>query len=178
MKATQRVIITGGPGTGKSTIIDLLEQKGYSCHREVSREVIKQEIEKGTDLLPWNNNEGFSNLVLDGQTNQYRKAIDGRLNFYDRGILDVIAYLRKDALPTEAMEDLAKHYPYAKKVFLTPPWQEIYAVDNERKENFEMMKEIHQSLISTYSDFGYEVIEVPKHSAEERVQFILSHLQN
>lgn len=176
MNTTQRIVITGGPGTGKSTIIDLLEEKGYTCHREVSREVIKQEMEKGTDHLPWENVSGFSNLVFDGQTSQYRKAQEGTLNFYDRGIVDVIAYLKRDKLPTDAIEPLVQHYKYASKVFVTPPWEDIYSTDNERREDFEAMNEIHNILVDLYKNFGYEVIEVPKGEAEERVNFILGQL--
>jgi len=176
MNTTKRVIITGGPGTGKSTIIDLMEEKGYSCHREVSRDVIKEQLAKGSDQLPWDNVSGFSNLVFDGQTSQYRSATEGQINFYDRGIIDVIAYLKKDNLPADALEDLAKHYPYHSKVFLTPPWEEIYAMDEERREDFATMNLIHQQLIDVYTSFGYEVIEVPKSASHDRVQFILAHL--
>lgn len=176
MNTTKRVIITGGPGTGKSTIIDLLDEKGYPCHREVSREVIKEELAKGSEQLPWEDLSGFSNLVFNGQTNQYRNAVEGKTNFYDRGIIDVIAYLRKDNLPSDALEDLAKHYPYYKTVFLTPPWEEIYLRDDERRENFADMTAIHEALVDAYTSFGYEVIEVPKGSSQDRVKFILEHL--
>lgn len=176
MNTTKRVIITGGPGTGKSTIIDLLEEKGYPCHREVSRAVIKEELAKGSTQLPWDDLSGFSNLVFDGQTSQYRHAEEGKVNFYDRGIIDVIAYLKKDKLPSDALEDLARHYPYYTKVFLTPPWEEIYAKDDERRENFETMTVIHKELKDAYTSFGYEVIEVPKGSSQERVNFILEQL--
>ncbi len=176
MSTTERVIITGGPGTGKSTIIDLMEQGGYTCHREVSRAVIKEELAKGSAQLPWDDISGFSDLVFDGQTSQYRAAVSGKINFYDRGLIDVIAYLKKDNLPSDALEDLAQHYPYHSKIFLTPPWEEIYAMDDERREDFTTMNAIHQELIKAYTSFGYEVIEVPKSSPQERVKFILEHL--
>ncbi|WP_417590126.1 AAA family ATPase [Owenweeksia hongkongensis] len=176
MSTTKRVIITGGPGTGKSTIIDLMKQNGYTCHTEVSRSVIKKELAKGSAQLPWDDLSGFSNLVFDGQTNQYRNAAEGKINFYDRGIIDVIAYLKKDNLPADALEDLAIHYPYHTKVFLTPPWEEIYSMDEERREDFATMNTIHEELIKAYTSFGYEVVEVPKSSSQERVKFILAHL--
>lgn len=176
MNTTQRIIITGGPGTGKSTVIDLLEEKGYACHREVSRTVIKQQLSEGTDQVPWGDLSGFSDLVFDGQTAQYRRAKEGAINFYDRGIIDVIAYLKKDNLPADAMEALVEHYTYNTKVFVTPPWDEIYQTDEERREDFETMSQIHELLVSSYKEFGYEVVEVPKFSPQERVNFILGHL--
>ena len=176
MATTQRVIITGGPGTGKSTIIDLLEQKGYPCHREVSRAVIKEQLEKGSDLLPWSDLPGFSNTVFEGQTSQYHSAIEGAINFFDRGLPDVIAYLRKDLLPTEALDDLVHHYPYHHEIFITPPWEEIYQTDEERREDFKTMQAIHNSLVETYEQFGYTVVEIPKLQSHERVNFILNRL--
>lgn len=176
MNNTLRVVITGGPGTGKSTIIDQLEQKGFPCHREVSRAVIKKELEKGSDLLPWNDLPGFSNIVFEGQTSQYHRAEEHKINFYDRGLIDVIAYLRKDLLPADTLEDLVQHYPYHNKIFVTPPWEDIYRTDSERREDFETMQAIHDSLVDTYTHFGYQVVEVPKGQSYERTNFILKEL--
>ena len=177
MGKTRRVVITGGPGTGKTTILSLLEEKGFPTHREISREVIKQEMDRGSELLPWRDLPGFSDRVFQGQMTQYRQALEGQVNFYDRGIIDVIAYLKKDLLPHEALEDLIEHYPYCPKVFLTPPWTEIYEQDSERREDLETMNAIHNSLMKTYSSYGYEVLEVPKKDASGRVEFVLEQLE-
>ena len=50
MTFNKRVIITGGPGTGKSTLLNLLEKRGYHCHQEISRAVIRQQLDLGTKL--------------------------------------------------------------------------------------------------------------------------------
>ena len=84
--------------------------------------------------------------------------------------------LRGKNLPTDAMEALVEHYTYESKVFITPPWEDIFTTDDERKEDFETMSEIHQILHTSYKEFGYEVIELPKISPAERVNFILEQL--
>jgi predicted ATPase len=176
MPQTKRVIITGGPGTGKSTIIEMLREQGYPCHSEVSRAVIKEQLEKRSDLLPWKDLPGFSDTVFKGQTGQYHQADANKVNFFDRGLPDVIAYLRKDLLPTDALDALVEHYPYHEEVFVTPPWEEIYQTDDERREDFETMQAIHNALVETYEQFGYKVVEVPKQGSQERVDFILNRL--
>ena len=37
---TKKIVITGGPGTGKSSIINELTKRGYTCYEEISRQVI------------------------------------------------------------------------------------------------------------------------------------------
>ena len=176
MDETLRVVITGGPGTGKSTILNQLNSKGYPIHQEISRAVIKEELDKQSDLLPWRDLPGFSEKVFKGQTGQWHAAEGGKINFYDRGIIDVIAYLKKDLLPHDALSDLVEHYPYHKKVFLTPPWPEIYARDLERREDLQTMQAIHDALMSTYTEFDYEILEIPKVDPTERTNFVLGHL--
>lgn len=176
MNNTTRVVITGGPGTGKSTILNLLSEKGYPIHQEQARAVIKEELSRNSDLVPWRNLPAFSEKVFKGQTGQWHEAFEGKVNFYDRGIIDVIAYLKKDLLPHDALSELVEHYPYHQSVFLTPPWPEIYAQDSERREDLNTMQAIHDALLETYQQFNYQVFEVPRIAPRERVDFVLEHL--
>ena len=170
----QRIIITGAPCTGKTTILQTLAKMGYSTFDEVAREVIKQELHKGSDVLPWQNINAFSKAVLPFQINNFKKAVEG-LNFYDRGILDIAAYQEKSNQAIfEELEKAIKEHRYHEKVFITPPWKEIYVNDNERKESFEDAMEIHDYLVKVYTENNYQLIEIPKMSLEERLRFVLS----
>ena len=44
-------------------------------------------------------------------------------------------------------------------------------------EDFESTFAAFETIKATYEKFGYAVIELPKVSIEERVDFILSHLK-
>ena len=59
---------------------------------------------------------------------------------------------------------------------MLPPWEEIYISDDERYENFEQAKLIYNHLTETYEKYGYNLIEVPTGSVEERILFILNQL--
>ncbi len=72
---------------------------------------------------------------------------------------------------------LAKNYKYHNKVFITPPWEDIYTSDQERLEDYHTAKDIHKYMVKAYEMYGYTVILVPKTSIPERVSFILKHIE-
>ena len=177
-KNNLRYIISGGPGFGKTSIIKELESRNYKSIHEISRSIIKEQLEKGGDILPWKNLSAFSGLVFEQRLNQHALAPDTEVCFYDRGIVDVIAYMIKDNLHIpENYLDAANNNHYNQIVFLTPPWKEIYLRDNERKEDFENAFEIHQMIEQTYKQMGYYTENIPLHDVKERVNFILSKIK-
>lgn len=173
-----KVVITGGPGTGKSTVIKYLEDKGYTCMQEVSRQITLNARKKGIEQLFITNPIEFSNQILEERVKQFTQANANskKLIFFDRGIPDVSAYLdfNHTNIP-EHYHQKNKLYKY-NYVFLMPPWKNIYSSDNERYENFEQTKIIHKYLKKTYLNLGYTPIKVPKLSIEKRANFILNIL--
>ncbi len=176
MEQVKRIVLSGAPGTGKTTILNLLKQRQYACMDEVSREIIAHEQANETDVLPWKNLEAFSKLILKKRIEQFNTG-NAPITFYDRAIPDVLAYLHYANKPikpiyTEAVE----RHKYYSKVFITPPWEDIYTKDNERHENYTDTLLIHTALVNTYKEFGYEIVLIPKDSAQNRVNFILNTL--
>lgn len=72
----QKIVLIGGPGTGKTTIINELIKKGYYCMPEVSREVTLKAKEDGIDQLFLTEPLLFSKMLLEGRENQYLKATE------------------------------------------------------------------------------------------------------
>lgn len=173
----QRIAITGGPGTGKSSLIDALRKEGYSCFEEFSRTVIQESLDTNSDVLPWKNLPAFSEAVFHARVEQYHSPARSGLYFYDRTTIDSIAYLqmRDSSIPHEWLNWIAEHR-YHQRAFITPPWPEIYTQDEERMETLEEMQELHEQLMHTYASHGYEMIEVPRLSIEERVSWIKGQL--
>lgn len=174
----KRILITGGPGSGKSSVIRKLESDGHICLHEVSREVTAEAQKQGIDQLFLEDPILFSFKLLEARVNQHHASgtFSGNHIFIDRGIPDVIAYMDYSgtAYPA-AFQEACTKYTY-EKVFLLPPWEEIYVTDNERYETFEQAKMIHSYLQKTYLGFGYEPLKVPKNSIEKRCEFILNNL--
>jgi predicted ATPase len=92
--------------------------------------------------------------------------------------LDYVGYAYQTNTPiSEELHQAALLLVYNKKVFLAPPWEEIYCNDTERKQSFEEALEVYDNIFKIYSDFRYEIIELPKTSVENRADFVISYIQ-
>lgn len=96
--------------------------------------------------------------------------------FLDRGLPDVLAYMHYigDSYP-KTFHETCENHKYT-KVFVLPPWKEIYVSDAERYESYEQAVLIHDHLEETYRKYGYELIEIPKDTVENRAAFIFEQL--
>ncbi|UJH91842.1 ATP-binding protein [Antarcticibacterium sp. 1MA-6-2] len=174
----RKIVITDGPGTGKSSIVKHLEQHGYPCLHEVSREITATAQKEGISQLFLEKPILFSEKLLEARKNQYQQALLAQepVIFFDRGLPDIVAYM--DYFNTDYPEKFTvacKESRYD-DIFLLPPWKEIYQTDNERYETFEQAKLIHNFLKKAYITYGYSPIEVPFGAIENRSNFILNKL--
>jgi predicted ATPase len=169
-------VITGGPGSGKSTLIDALAAQGFACMPEAGRAIIQDQVAIGGAALPWSDRRAFAELMLSWEMRSYRAALklSGPV-FFDRGIPDVAGYLRLCGLPIPAhVANATELFRYHRRVFVAPPWPEIFAQDSERKQSFAEAKATYKAMIETYSTSGYEPIMLPLNSVNERVSFVLT----
>ncbi|HBR5152908.1 TPA: AAA family ATPase, partial [Klebsiella pneumoniae] len=94
-----RFILTGGPGSGKSAIIDSMIKRGFWCSKEAGRGVIQDQVNIGGDALPWANQRAFAELMLSWEMRSWHEAEGQKsLCFFDRGVPDVLGYLRLSEL--------------------------------------------------------------------------------
>ena len=173
---TKRIAITGAPATGKTTLSAALESLGYPVFHEQAREIIQQSLDEGTDILPWKDLIAFTEVVWQLRNQQYSNAVLGKINFYDRTNLDAYAYLIKGEtqLTKKWSEELEQTHFDA--VFFLPVWPEIHSLDKQRMETLEDCIEVDGYLKQAYREKGYDLIEVPMLSVEERIAFIEAHL--
>ncbi|NQX86414.1 MAG: ATP-binding protein [Flavobacteriaceae bacterium] len=178
--SAKKIVITGGPGTGKTSIINALLKRNITCLEEISRQVTIDAQKKGIEQLFLTEPLLFSDMLLEGRQKQYHEAktYDVPYLFLDRGIPDVVAYLDflKTDYPNRFVSACEAHtYDL---IFILKPWKEIYMSDNERYEDFDQAIEIHQCLMNTYSKYGYQLHDVPFESVEKRTDFILNIVEN
>lgn len=171
------VVITGGGGSGKSSLIEFFIAQGYCAVREAARDQIRLSLEQNSDALPWADITAFSKNVQQQMLKDYELFPESTFCFYDRCLLDVLSYLIKDNIPAydSLLVDIEK-YRYYSTVFVLPPWKDIFTKDNERTEDFDDTVMAFQVIKKTYEQNGYKVVEVSKVSVLERAEFILNYL--
>ncbi len=171
-------IISGGPGSGKSTLIKALTERGLTAMPEAGRAIIQHQLSIGGTALPWADRALFAELMLGWDLRSYHEALQLQIPvLFDRGIPDVIGYLRLCHLPVPPhIENAANTYRYNLRVFMAPPWPEIFTQDKERKQSFEEAVATYNSLATTYTELGYDLLPLPFTSIEKRVAFVLENM--
>lgn len=176
----KKIVITGGPSTGKTSLIKKIGGQGFPCFEEISREITLEARKAGISQLFITDPLLFSERILEGRIQQFRTAdtLDRPIVFFDRGIPDVPAYM--DCFGQtygQHFKDACISYKYD-HIFLLPPWEAIHVSDNERYESYDEARRIHIFLERTYTHFGYKITHVPKGTVEGRTTFILNTIKN
>jgi predicted ATPase len=171
-------VLTGGPGSGKTALVEALRARGYSCSVEAGRGVIQHQVAIQGPALPWLDPFLFAEMMLSWEMRSYdlAKQAPGPI-FFDRGVPDVQGYLQLLNLPVPShIRKASQIFRYNPTVFITPPWKEIFQQDRERKQDFDEAVRTYETMRETYTALDYRLIEVPRTSVEERLAFLLNHV--
>jgi predicted ATPase len=166
-------VVTGGPGSGKTSLITALSREGIPSMPEAGRAIIQDQVRIGGDALPWADRARFAELMLGWELRSYREAasLDGAV-IMDRGIPDVIGYLTLCGLPVpDHARRAAELFRYNRRVFVAPFWQDIFARDAERRQSLAEARATCEMMERTYAALGYELVRLPLASVEDRVAF-------
>lgn len=181
-------IVTGGPGSGKTSLIEALSQRGIATLPEAGRAVIREEVAAGDDALPWGDRLAFAEMMArfdlaaleQAEAEAAATQAAGRSPapmVFDRGLPDVVGYLTLSGLAVPSWIQRAAEEPrYARRVFLAPFWPEIYATDAERRQSPDEARRTTEVMVETYSALGYELVELPRAPIAARAAFVLDTL--
>lgn len=171
------VVISGCSGAGKSTLLGELAARGYSVFEEPGRQVVKEQLASGGQGLPWSDAGKFTELCIERAVAQHAAKGGQGLAFYDRSLVDALNALEVLDLPVpDRFAGAVARVRYAQRVFMTPPWPEIYRTDTERKHSYTEAVQEFESLIRFYARHGYEVVMLPELPPPARADFVLANL--
>lgn len=171
------IVISGCSGGGKSTLLAELSRRGFSVIEEPGRRIVVEEQATGGTALPWLDLEAFLQKAVEMSQDDLRHASrnDGYV-FFDRGLFDALSALAEITGERSLLAEAA--YPrFGKTVFLTPPWPEIYRNDAERHHGFDAALAEYERLMQDYPAMGYNVVELPRITVQDRADFMLETLK-
>jgi predicted ATPase len=169
-------VISGGPGTGKTTLIKLLEARGYATIPEMARHCIDEQLALGKTMQDIGQNQlAFQQEIVEHQLTAERNAPKDRVTFFDRGIPDSLAYYRYNHLPEDEVIQRALAGCSYKKVFLLDPLPLVS--DYARQETERQQRELCALIQDVYMHLPFPIVHVPVLPVDERVAFILKHVE-
>ena len=171
-------VVSGGPGSGKTTVLNELAKRGFPFAPEVARRIIQEQVQAGGTALPWRDRQGYTLLMLERSIESFLTHTPAaRPMFSDRGIPDTLCYARLIGLSNqESILDACRKYRYAPLVFLAPPWREIYETDSERKQDFAEAEQTFDQMVAVYRQCDYAISELPMVPPAARAKFILEQI--
>jgi predicted ATPase len=176
--STEKYILTGGPGAGKTSIILAIEFLGEIVVKESAIDIILLDQANGIKE-PWTLPD-FKERILNLQIQRENQILPNvKRAFLDRSPIDLIAYyiFEKKTVPasvSKAVHELIEKKEY-KKVFLI----ENLGIDiqsNQRIENIETAIKLEKLHEKIYKDLGFVVIKIPPGPLTDRVNTILKNL--
>jgi predicted ATPase len=174
-KQTNWYVLTGGPGSGKTTTINILAARGYKTTIEHARHYIDTQRQNGRTVEEARRNqEEFQMGVLDMQIEQEALLLADDIIFLDRALPDALAYYYFLDLPVrKKLADAMILYRY-RKIFILDVLPLV--PDYARSEDETAQKRIHELLIEVYTSLAIPVVHVPVLPPAERADYILRNL--
>ena len=166
-------VITGGACCGKTTLIDLLAERGYKTLPEIPRQYIECELAKGRAL-----DEIFGSADDERAMTEWQRRAEEELGaadavFMDRALPDFLWAWRFQGMdPNEILPAcFGRRYASVFILDLLP-----LELDGARLEGDLFTVQFDEWLVSDYSALGYEVVRVPVVPPQGRVDFVLENL--
>ncbi len=171
-------VFTGGPSSGKTTLVSEFERLGFITVPEAARVVIDEGLASGKSVEEMRADErAFQDAIL-----RRKIALEAGLNprnitFHDRGRHDTQAYMKLQGLDVEDWALEAIGSARYKKVFWLEPLP-TYERDYARTETMDEVVALNSLLFEVYVEAGMDPVRVPALNIPSRVQFILDHVYN
>ncbi len=167
-------VLTGAPCSGKSTLIDQLDENGFQTVPEAAHQYIEREVARGRTIDEMRENwVAFQRPLIDMQL-----RIEGGLRaidviFLDRAFPDSLAFHRAYGLDPNEILAHCFHHRYASVFVLDRlPFKE----NGVRDEDATLAVYLDEWHNRDYNALGYNVVKVPGLAPEERLAFVLERL--
>jgi predicted ATPase len=168
VNAASKVVLTGGPHAGKTTLLRELGARGHRIVPEAAIEVIGELVREHGDAEArrWRleHAEEFQARIAERQLALEREHAPepGEICFYDRGVLDGLAYCRlhRREPPRELVEAIARaHYDLVVVCELVVPFR--VRTDTGRTSDEDRARVVEGLVRTVYEQHAFEVVSLP-----------------
>lgn len=181
-----KIALTGGPHSGKTTLLAELAARGFTTVPEAALGVIEELVaELGRDQArAWRLTHvpQFQERIAQRQLQlEYAARQESAAAvFCDRGLVDGLAYMRLVGAPPTPFVNAAvqsSRYDVIVLCEICLPFKS--RVETGRTSDLQRAREIEASLVATYREFGYELLRLPAEApAAARADLLLDELSH
>jgi predicted ATPase len=176
----KRFILTGAPGSGKTSILRVLGQHGYAVVDEAATDVIAAGQARGVEQ-PWNELSFTRKIAKMQRCRQEEPVSSGAVaQVFDRSPVCTLALARwmdhpVPAALSEEIERISEQQVYERQVFFVRPLGFVEPTAARRISYTESLafERVHEA---EYLRLGFELLDVPAGPVAERAALVDAHL--
>ncbi|TDD58884.1 ATPase [Actinomadura rubrisoli] len=172
----KRFILTGTPGSGKTSVLRALADRGYDVVDEAATAVITQAQERG-EAEPWSQASFIDEVVgLQRQRQTRASSTATGIQVYDRSPICTHAlsvYLQRPILAALSLElnRIAHEQIYERQVFFVRNLG-FCEPTAARRISFKDSLDFERIHEESYRNFGYELVDIPAGKLIDRVDMV------
>jgi predicted ATPase len=173
----KRYILTGTPGSGKTSILHELKRQGYAVVEEAATDVNARDLGLG-NAEPWLQPDFIDSIVrLQKQRQLEAATLPDERQWYDRSPICTLALSRYLGYPASAslveeLERIEREGIYQRRVFFIEHLGFCQPTE-VRKITFEEALVFEQIHEETYASLGYDLLKIAPEALSQRVHRII-----
>lgn len=170
-------VLTGGPSSGKTTLINELTKLGYVAVPEAARLYFESRLARGQSIEDIRADEKYCQEEIC-RLKIYIENLQPKLpiTFFDRGMQDTLAYMRYYNYPIDPWIYEACDQADYQKIFLLEPLDTFEKDEVRSTEPDNFAQEITSLLREAYEETDQAVELVPVMPVADRLQYILDRI--